>query len=225
MVPYSVTPIDKLAHYCSTFYEKSQGVAEIGGLLIQEFRETNKIIDLHKSHIYSHIIPAADIHYKSVLKPYESGAFLDSIIDRTTEELATIAQQCHDFINPIVHQYYPFVLSSIDFFIQSHHLYVFDVNHVSRTLSNERDLAILPVDSILKAFITNISASKNEEAYVNQLNYQRIMQTLYQEIRNYAPGFTSGDLLIKLTDGSEYSIKKLCFEFNSSKEKPCYYGN
>jgi len=216
MLPYSITPIEKLDYYCSLFYEKAQGISNIGGLIIQEFIETNKIIEVYKTHTYARVLPGGDIHYKNVLKPFESGLFFNTVIESSTEELTTLHPLNMEIINGVVAQYYPFVLASIEFIIQNSLMRVIDINGVSRTLAKEKDLDILPVDNLLKSFISNITAEKNEEAYKKQLKYRNNMQHLYKELRNFGPGYISGERFVKLSDESEHNVKKLRSELFSS---------
>jgi hypothetical protein len=216
MLPYAVTPIEKLDYYCALFYEKAQGISNIGGLIIQEFIETNKIIEIYKTHTYARVIPGGDLHYKIVLKPYENGVFFNTVTESPTEELTTQHPLNIGIINNVVAQYYPFVLASIEYIIQNNQMRVIDINGVSRTLSKEKDLDLLPVDNILKNFISSVAAEKNEDLYAKQLKYRNNMQHLYQELRNLGPGYISGERFIKLSDESEHDVKKLRSELFSS---------
>lgn len=209
-VPYAITPLDKLDYYCTLYYERSKGISNIGGLLIQEFLESHNQIELYKSHFYMHVIPNGDLHYRTAIKPYEEGAFLNSIVDSTIEAPINIPKQIIDILNTSIAQYYPYLLSSIDYFMNNSHLLVIDINSIARSLNNDKDLEKLPVDDLLRSFLNNIVTDENEDSLNKQIEYQRTILQLYQEVRNLGPGFISGDRLIKLNDESEHSVSKFC---------------
>jgi len=209
-VPYAITPLDKLDYYCALYYERSQGIANIGGLLIQEFLASNKMLELYKSHFYMQIISGGDIHYKTKIKPFEGGAFLNSSIENITEEITTIPEQIINILNAPIARYYPYLLSSIEYIIHNDHFHVIDINSIARSLNVAKDLEILPVDHILQSFINRIKAEENEDSLKKQFRNHQAMQSLYQDIRNLGPGFISGDRLIKLNDDSEHSVSKFC---------------
>jgi len=212
-VPYAITPLDKLDYYCSLYYERSQGISNIGGLLIQEFLETNNIIELNKSHFYMQIIPNSDLHYKTLIKPYEEGTFLNSIIENTTEEPTHVSPQFIDILNAPIARFYPYLLSSIDYFIKNSHVHVIDINSIARSLNNEKDLEKLPVDNILKNFINDVASEENEISINKQIEYQENLLQLYQEVRKLGPAFISGYRYISLTDEREFNIKEFCSEY------------
>lgn len=134
IMPYSVTSLEKLEHYCAFFYEKSKGISNVGGLVIEEFLSVKNQIELYKSLIYDKLITEYGISNETKLKSFSAGDFLNSIIDSSREEFVPNLNHYNSVFNPIINNYYRYIISSIDYIIQNNHPYVIDLNGAVSTL-------------------------------------------------------------------------------------------
>jgi hypothetical protein len=212
IIPYSVTPLEKLEHYLAFFYEKSRGISNVGGLVMEEFLSSNDTISLSKYLFYEENILEC-ISNKIKLKPFKNGDFFNAILESSTEANKNNTLPCSTIFNPIIKNFYRYILSSLDFIIYNKNINVIDLNGVASTLNYLQKKDYLNIDNFFKQFITGIISEKNEDSILKQKQYILKLSKLYYNIRKLGPSFTSGERYISLEDLSEKNIKEIIQEY------------
>jgi hypothetical protein len=212
LIPYTIAPTDKLEFYCKSFYEKSKGIPNVGGLLVQEFLTSNSEINIYRSHIYNQIIPKSSLYYKVKIKPYKEGILFNEAIESNQMTAIEIPDYLFQTFNPIIAQAYPFLFSSIDYIMLNNTPKVIDVNSISNCLSKDPEIDILNMDSIFNFFISGALNENPEDTYNKQIQYQTKISKFYKYIKSLGPCYISGDILTKLKDESIVNVKDISNE-------------
>ncbi len=205
-VPYYIAPIDALEKYCNLFYEKSRGVANLGGLLMEEFLARDNMIDIYKSHYFGAIIPREYIHYHVDLNAYQGGAPYEKVIGRMSEEPANVPQSVIDIMNPIIQRFYPYCFASVDCIIQDNTPRIIDLNSMAGSLGYVQQLRREDSGNPFAYFLERILGRENEKSYTEQIAYRKRILPMYDHIREVGPSFIAGKRLISLKDHSEQGI-------------------
>lgn len=218
IIPYSVTSPEKLDYYCSFFYEKSKGITNVGGLIIQEFISPNNINTLYKNLMYDGIISEYRILNEIKLKPFLIGEFFHLIIDSIKEQVVSNHSQSNSLFSSIFRRYYRYIITSIDYFFYNNRPYVIDLNGIVSTLRYLQNLKKKYLDSFFKIFISQIALESNEETLNEQKLHLIIVNQFYYAIRKLGPGYVSEERYINLDTLEERSVKEIIEDLLLKKE-------
>ncbi len=212
IIPYSFAPVQALGQFLAQFYAKAEGITNIGGLILEEFLNTNNKILVNKSHVFNMLIPGGDIRSMVNLKPFAQGGILDQVIDHVIDEKIEVPQAFIQMLNPLVNKFYLNLFASIDFIIHGNVPRVIDVNSVANSFSYLTVPTNLDVDRLFKFFIDHVIKINNDEGLIAQAHYQSAISSLYQAIRKIGPAYVAGERVVSLTDMTEINMKKLIEE-------------
>ncbi len=205
-VPYYIAPINTLEKYCNLFYEKSRGVTNLGGLLLEEFLARDNTIDIYKSHYFGAIIPREYIHYHVDLNAYQDGAPYEKIIGRMSEEPADVPQKVIDIMNPVIARFYPYCFASVDCIVPDGNPRIIDLNSMAGSLGYVQQLRQSDDGNPFQFFNNHVVAAQNLTLYSQQIAYRTRILALYDKIRAIGPSFIAGKRVISLKDHSEQAV-------------------
>jgi hypothetical protein len=205
-VPYYIAPINVLEKYCKMFYEKSRGVTNLGGLLLEEFLAKDNTIDIYKSHYFGAIIPQEYIHYHVDLNTFQDGAPYEKVIAHMSEEPAIVPQKVIDIMNPVIQRFYPYCFASVDCIIPDGNPRIIDLNSMAGSLGYVQQLRHADDGNPFQFFIDHVMAAQNTALYPEQTAYRTQILALYDRIRAVGPSFIAGKRVISLKDQSEQVV-------------------
>jgi hypothetical protein len=217
-LPYSVSSPEKLDYYCSFFYEKSKGITNVGGLIIEEFLSSNNLTTLYKSLMYDGIVSEFRILNEIKLKPFLVGDFFPSIIDSIKELVVLNQSRYNSFFNSIFRRYYRYIITSIDYIFYNYRPYVIDLNGIVSTLRYLQKLKKKYIDSFFKIFISQIALESNEDTLIEQKLHLIIVNQFYYAIRKLGPSYISGERYINLDTLKERNVKDIIEDLSLKKE-------
>lgn len=206
-VPYYIAPINALEKYCNLFYEKSRGVTNLGGLLLEEFLAKDNTIDIYKSHYFGAIIPQEYIHYHVDLNAYQEGAPYEKVIGHMSEEPADVPKNVIDIINPVIQRFYPYCFASVDCIIPDGNPRIIDLNSMAGSLGYVQQLRHADDGNPFDFFIKNIISANNTTLYPQQAAYRTRILATYDRIRDMGPSFIAGNRLLSLKGDLEREVQ------------------
>jgi hypothetical protein len=212
IIPYSVTSLEKLDYYCAFYYEKSKGISNVGGLVLEEFLFTKNLIQLYKSLIFEGIFPEYGLLNETKLKSFSTGDFFHLIAESIKEDVILNFTQYNSIFDPVINRYYRYLISSIDYIIKDNHPNVIDFNGIVSTLKYLQKQKKKYIDEFFNNFITKIMAEKNEDALVVQNTYISTMTHFYNAIKKLGPSFIAGDRLINMDTLLERNLHEIVNE-------------
>jgi len=210
-VPYFIAPVDDVDTYCQLFYEKSRGVANLGGLVLEEFLAQQGGIDIYKSHYFGEIIPGECIHYHVDLNPFEGGAPYEQVIAGISEEPAEFPTGMVDLMNPVIERFYPYCFASVDCILSDGTPKIIDLNSMAGSLGYVQQLRNENRGNPFEFFLEHVEKSDNYAAYAAQKEYRANILAMYDSIRKVGPSFISGERLVSLDSGAERVVEELFF--------------
>jgi hypothetical protein len=205
VIPYAICSPEKLENYCHNFEQKSKGIPNIGGLLIEEFMCTNQVIHIYKMHNFMGSIPKSGIHSTVKMKNYTEGGFFEKLIESSKEEIGDVPLDLTSKLNPTLIRFYPYLFNSFDFILQDNIPRIIDVNSVANSFNNIPPN--MDMDAPFRYFIQKCKAENNTDGLRFQLEYNKKMRILYENLRKLGPCFISGDRAIQLDSGLEFSVQ------------------
>jgi hypothetical protein len=208
VIPYPVIPLSQLEQYSKMYYEKSQGICNIGGLLLQEFITENNIINLYRCHIFGEFIQSGVLKMKFSIKPTQEGELFEKLTEKIEEQATEITPSVSEFFKPSIERYYPYLFSSMEYITQGTTLNVIDINSVTNSFGFTNIPANFNPDNLFRFYIAKVIGFKNEELLLKQKQYTQKMNNFHKEIEKLGPCFINGDKLIRLEDMTELSVKK-----------------
>ncbi len=212
VIPYSVCTPEKLDYYCQFFYEKSKGISNVGGLIIQEFLASKDLITLYKNLIYDGTTAEYRILNEVKLKPFEKSEFYHLLNDSTKEEVVSTQSQYTSIFDSVFKRFYRYIITSIDYILYDNHPYVIDLNSAVSTLKYLQKLKKYYLDTYFKNFITQISLERNDDALIEQKFHLIISNQFYCAIRKLGPSFVSGGIYLNLDSLLERKVKDVAEE-------------
>lgn len=207
-VPYYIAPVNALEKFCALFYEKSRGVTNLGGLLLEEFLARDNCIDIYKSHYFGSIIPSEYIHYHVDLHAYRDGAPYEKVIARMSEEPAVVPQKVIDIMNPVIQQFYPYCFASVDCIIPDDNPRIIDLNSMAGSLGYVQQLRGEDRGNPFTFFLEKVLLTDNRRIFDQQIAYRTRILTIYDRVRDLGPSFVTGKWWFSLKDRSEREVSE-----------------
>jgi hypothetical protein len=212
VIPYPVIPLNQVEQYSKSYYDKSQGISNLGGLLLEEFISENNVINLHRCHIFGQLIPGGVLKIKFIMKPNQEGELFEKLTEKIEEQSAEIKPNIYELFKPSIERYYPYLFSSLEYITQGTTLKVIDINSITNSFGFMNIPANFNPDNLFRFYISKVIEYKNEEIYTKQKQYAMKITNLYKEIIKLGPCFIKEDKLIRLDDMAELSVKKFLEE-------------
>lgn len=219
LVPYIITPIEQFEKYLQSFYEKIEGISNVGGLLIEEFLSTNGIINVYKGYFFNELYLRPFVHIKTILNGPKEGCLFKSAVSGIKEEISEIPKDQYNKFNPILNQYYPYLFSSFDYILSNDTPKIIDINSSANIWDFIFKNSKIDLNQMFLKFISKIIQLPNKEGLAGQQQNWALLQHLYTQILKLGPCFISGEKILCLQDDREFLIKDFLTEIQKGDKK------